>query len=533
MRFRSVLSVLSKSSPYAVRTLNQHGNEIEDAVKKYLFIETDIERAFKERLIASSSGDIIFLCGSSGDGKSEILTKYCSMNMFKEKCDFHLDATHSFSPQSTAIQTLDELFDRFYISDKVLVVGINVGMLGNYAEEGDERHAAIKGSIHDFLSNKSTPSNRVFLDFEKFPKFKLQKNGYAADFVKELLKRITANNDSVIRQQFNLESALTSAKDDILCANYELLSIDEVQNSIIQLLFKARLFKDQFLTARALLDFIFHLLAGPGYLFDNLFTSHDNELASKIVDFDPSNIRTKQIDRFILARALSLPDHDFDIFIRSLTHQGINRLRGEAGAESYLRLFYLLRTASFSNDYHHKFREDFAESVIDIYADIWHLHNDLNDSTEQLNNLRKFYKDTVIAAIHKYNNRNSPKLNKGEFFVSEHNGYQVAAEVDIKVDMQAIAKASSQNTSFFNAYFKVGTKTISLSVNVNLLELMYRILEGYRPNKHDKNTVMLLDELIDEIIDSASKSDKLTIINGNSRYKIVNDEFDTFEVSGL
>lgn len=94
MRFRSVLSVLSKSSPYAVRTLNQHGNEIEDAVKKYLFIETNIERAFKERLIASSSGDIIFLCGSSGDGKSDILAKYCTIKMFKSKCDmsFGLDS---------------------------------------------------------------------------------------------------------------------------------------------------------------------------------------------------------------------------------------------------------------------------------------------------------------------------------------------------------------------------------------------------------------------------------------------------------
>lgn len=106
MKFKSVSSVLSKSSPYAVRTLNQHGNEIEDAVKKYLFIETDIERRFKERLIASSPSDIIFLCGSSGDGKSEILTKYCSMNMFKGKRDFYLDVMHSLKSSQAAIPVL-------------------------------------------------------------------------------------------------------------------------------------------------------------------------------------------------------------------------------------------------------------------------------------------------------------------------------------------------------------------------------------------------------------------------------------------
>ena len=106
----------------------------------------------------------------------------------------------------------------------------------------------------------------------------------------------------------------------------KLLSIPEVQDVIIDILFKARLMRDQFLTARALLDFIFNLLAGPNYLFDNLFLGSDNELSLKILDFDPANTRSKQLDKFILARSLGLPDKAFDDYLKFISSTlGIRR----------------------------------------------------------------------------------------------------------------------------------------------------------------------------------------------------------------
>ena len=88
MRFLDVLSVLSKSSPYAVSTERQDSISAElDEVKKYLYIETDIQKDFESHLTSLSPGSkkIIFLCGSSGDGKSEILTQYASK--FSQKFD--------------------------------------------------------------------------------------------------------------------------------------------------------------------------------------------------------------------------------------------------------------------------------------------------------------------------------------------------------------------------------------------------------------------------------------------------------------
>jgi len=533
LSLREVLSVLSKSSPYAVSTDRAQTVSVAlDEVKKYLYIKTNIEQDFLKQLSSLSPNDkkIIFLCGSSGDGKSEILTNYC--HDFSNRANFHLDATHSFKPNESAIETLDKVFQDFTEGNKPLVVGINTGMLGNYAEEGSLPE--IKESIKAFLDKKPTPDNHTYLDFEDYPKFTLEIDGHTSQFAKDLLQKITANitenENNLIRQYFDVEMQKQSP-DKRLCANYQLLAREEVQDVIIDLLFKARLMKDQFLTARALLDFIFHLLAGPGYLFDNLFKKGDNELTNIISDFDPSIKRTQKIDKFILSNTLQLPDPDFENYKAALTDLGIRRGQN---ADSYLRLFYVLRKSDYGNEYHKQFANDFDEHLIDNYSEVWHLHTDFDSSPEQKEKLRQFYRHTAITAIHKYNNRNAPKLAKGEFFISEHNGFFLASSLELKADLKEVKNNDEANTSYFTAHFRVGDKTLPLKVNINLLNLMQRIVAGYRPNKHDKNTVVLLDELVDEIADIANSENTLYIVGkGQQQYKITNVDDEDFEVSGL
>ncbi|MFT5299206.1 MAG: DNA phosphorothioation-dependent restriction protein DptF, partial [Colwellia sp.] len=220
LNLRKVLSVLSKSSPYAVSTDRAETVSASlDDVKKYLYIQTDIEQDFLKELssLSSNKQKIIFLCGSSGDGKSEILTKYC--HKFSNRADFHLDATHSFKPNDSAIETLDKVFQDFSEGNKPLVVGINIGMLGNYAEEGN--HDKIKQSIKGFLDGDISQDDYVYLNFEKYPKFELQQSGHSSKFAKQLLQRICAVENNIIRQYFDKELA-SSKIDRRLCANYEL-----------------------------------------------------------------------------------------------------------------------------------------------------------------------------------------------------------------------------------------------------------------------------------------------------------------------
>lgn len=62
---------------------------------------------------------------------------------------------------------------------------------------------------------------------------------------------------------------------------------------------------------------------------------------------------------------------------------------------------------------------------------------------------------------------------------------------------------------------------------------MCRIVRGYRPNKHDKNTVVLLDEIVDQIVDIANTSNTLYLHADSLRIKLKQVDEDDIEVSGL
>ena len=108
-------------------------------------IQIEFEGALEDALKKPQTNSIVCLCGSSGDGKSEILTQL--YKKFSNSIDFHLDATHSNSQHKSAIDCLDEKFDEFKISNKPLAIGINIGMLQKFLKQGSERHKDIKESF--------------------------------------------------------------------------------------------------------------------------------------------------------------------------------------------------------------------------------------------------------------------------------------------------------------------------------------------------------------------------------------------------
>ena len=114
------------------------------------------------------------------------------------------------------------------------------------------------------------------------------------------------------REYFN--KAYGNPKEAVLCSNYLMLRDSRVQSVVVELLLNARIRKDQFVTARMLLDFIHSILTGSDYLFDNLFNGGDNELLEVLTDFDPSIIRNHKLDLFILHRTLDLQDENYQLF---------------------------------------------------------------------------------------------------------------------------------------------------------------------------------------------------------------------------
>jgi len=237
MNLSKALSVLKKSSPHAVVVEGVDETDELLPFKNYLYVETEIEKAFVKQLQSTinnqqsspcNGNEIIFLCGSSGDGKSAILTRHKKEH--EGEVEFHLDATHSFHPKEDAVQTLDKLFTDVKGTNKPLVVGINVGMIANYVDNGVVEHTDIKQSMKSFLdNNKSVIScKHHFLYFEDFAKFDLNNDVTISKFIRDIMIRLTDN------APFNpFIELLGGDESQILDVNFKLLSMPEVQDVII------------------------------------------------------------------------------------------------------------------------------------------------------------------------------------------------------------------------------------------------------------------------------------------------------------
>ncbi|QIQ71998.1 DNA phosphorothioation-dependent restriction protein DptF [Pseudomonas coronafaciens] len=536
MTLRKALSVLAKSSPFSVSTVSERQDDCFDVLKEKLYVKQQIESDFADLLGSLKNNEIIFLCGSSGDGKSEILTRY--YNEYKGKYSFHMDATHSFSPHQSAIEALDQLFDMRLRSSKPLVVGINIGMLANYAKEGAERHECLRKKMDAFLASEGqTVDNLYFLDFEKYPKFNFTEDGYASsNFAKELMRNLTRSDSDNPFHCYAAEDEKRGA-DQKLITNFKLLALNGVQDVIITYLFKARLIKDQFVTTRALLDLFHHLLLGPGYIFDNLFESNGNDLVGRLEDFDPARIHTQPLDQFVLRYELGLPDEALDVFLLELKELKIFFIRGDEArgtAASLIRLFSLIRSETIGNGYHQRYSNEFHEDLLTSYSKVWRLHNDYDGSVDLKTKLKRFYTNELMAGIQRYANRRAPELSmaKEEIFLGTFGSVKLSASIEIKVDFGSIEKATKEKNTHFNARLKIFDQILPpIQINLNFYELICKLNSGYRPNKYDKSAVVLLDEVVDNITRIAKSKSALKFYEGNKTYVAKMDD-DMIAISG-
>ncbi|WP_096264828.1 DNA phosphorothioation-dependent restriction protein DptF [Escherichia coli] len=541
---RKALGVLAKSSSFSVTTVTHRQKDEFDQLKEQLFVKQEIETELQRYLDVAKPGEIIFLCGSSGDGKSEILTRCKSNPRYQQRFSFHLDATHSFAPRQSAIDALNDLFSNHHQYSSPLLIGINTGMLANFAREGAECHLAIRTAIDSFLSADQEESRPYrsghcsFFDFEHYPKFQFNEKKQYSSFIKTLLDNLTRNDDSNLFQFiFRHDETVNPELKEV--ANYKLLCLSGVQDVLITQLFKARLIKDQFVTTRTLLDFLHHLLMGPGYLFDNLFTGAENDLIKKVSDFDPARLHTYEIDQFILRYELGLVDPELDDFLAALAplHIRFDRQCVNPGdAASLIRLFWLLQDESLGNNYHQKFSVFFNESLFEHYSEIWHLHKNYIADSEQKKALNRFYTSELIAGIQRYANRKAPELSmqKEEFFLGEYGGVKITAPVELKPDWEAIRNKNTAHPTGFDVHLKVGQNSLlPVRIGLNLFELLNKLNNGYRPNKYDKNAIVLLDEIVDLITEQAKSSSEIKFYAGGRRVYRAKADDDMITISGM
>jgi DNA phosphorothioation-dependent restriction protein DptF len=501
-----LIEKISKSSPEAVNTLNSSF----DNIVEYLHIETDIEKKYVETLIKNKDEKcLIFLCGSSGDGKSAIINKY--LKQFNAYFDFHVDATHSFSPNQTAIEALSDSFDKYEKENKSLVVGINIGIMLNFINN-DTNFERIGSAINKFLNKKEDSNKIYFINFEDYPKFTFDNDQIKSPFIQDLLEKITFESDSNPFYKAFLEDEEKS----IIHKNYKLLSNSFIQKSIIDLLILTNLKYDQFLTVRSLLDLIYTLLKGPRLLIDQLFENESNEIIKNLKKEDPILKRSFSLDKFILERSSNKTDKKLEEYILDLNSQCIKPIFDLTSPFTLIRMFYLARNVELSNNYHLEFKNDFDDSYLHDFVELIAIHKNYDDSNKKT--IKTFYKN-IISSIYLYINKNLPELTKkGYIVLATNKTFTTSASINMDYNWSKIKSTTLNTFQSFPLYLKVDDVDLKpIDINLNMFVMISLINNGYRPNKHDRNTIIIFEELLESILEVATLSNKISISSKNKR----------------
>ena len=512
MRLKEALSVLSKSSPYSVSTIRIGEQPDEYKYKEYLYVKPDIAVDFEGKLKEAPTNSILFLCGSSGDGKSEVLTRLCNKPEFQNVL-FHLDATHGKTQHGTAVDSLNELFDTQKKQQCKLAVGINIGMFQKFIKFGSERHRDIKNMFTLFLKNRHEKgfqcSNAIFYDFETYPRLDFTKGRVESEFVARFLRALTRDSDeNPFHSLYCYEKKIESQ----LAYNFQLLREKAFQNALIYLFGVIRLYNEQFLVPRLFVDFIYQLLTTENKqgLIGNLFTNLDNQISEKIVLHDPLSKSNEALDSFFLESVTdSLPCE---------TKKSINYLIELAGCEldnvNIARLSWVMNKEikqEFPNSkLVNLFPEQSSISYLELYQRL--SKNKFDHSDEDY--LVELFEKNILESILNYINRKVPAELSGFVISRELNDFVVCNKLEVELDLEYLEEKIFFSPDLLKIKFIVNQDAeLYLNLDIKVFKLIQNIKNGYLPNRSLHNEFTKLDEFIRELINATSKTKEIRVFD--------------------
>lgn len=321
-QFIESFSVLKISSQDAVSNGN---SELSDD-KNYFHVERPIEIDLIERLEKIkqlSKPQVLFLCGNVGDGKSHLLS-YIKTNRpdLLENTDIHNDATESFSPEETALDTLYNVLGKFKDdvderanSKKHLIIAINMGVLHKfiYDEKIRKDYRDICNFVHEsdlFNENKAVSGyhnqNKHIISLLDNQLYTIKNGKLKSVFFEELLLKITQkSSNNSIRNAWEKDREM--GINNIEHKNFQILMDESIRsnimNSILEAIFKEKII----LSVRSFLNFIHEIVIPdsleieenkclPQLLFNQLGKS---ELLDALYTLDPAKKRRREYDEVL------------------------------------------------------------------------------------------------------------------------------------------------------------------------------------------------------------------------------------------
>ncbi|MCZ8519865.1 DNA phosphorothioation-dependent restriction protein DptF [Paenibacillus mucilaginosus] len=586
--FINIISKCKQSSKEAVENLEDFS-----VFKRYMHIqrpvEVELEQHINEAHI-SPEARLILVCGGVGDGKSHILSylknKYPFLND-KSLFYLHNDATESFSPTKTSIETLATVLKPF--SDEGLeaggtlniVLAINLGALNNFvdSQEGNafsrlKAYVSQKKILESVIADEASPDDHIFtyVNFSDYHMFELTENGPKSDYIKGIFQKITQKTDDnpfYLAYLTDYEENQEIAIKNPIIQNYELLQQEDVQNKVISLLIQVMVKEKLIISTRALLDFLYNLLVPsvmenmshkricefvgelqftdyvacllPFQLFEKIDASVINQAMDRI---KPTRTRTEQLDQYLIefkslqegtelfANYINLDCLSY--FSKSLYQnspwQNMD-VKNQGYKQRLIKLFVYLYYF-IPKEEHYSFVDETYEQFM-MYLYYW--------NKRDISKLAKLYKDDVRDAIYKWNGEANGDL----LYVQvgqPQTQYFALQKLEIEPHInRAKSLTETQLIKFLTMMtiqFKTKNVTYSseaaipiIDIDFSLYALLIRIKNGYRPNKKDKFQYIKFVEFIDKLNNSGSPKNELIFeskqFGKSTRYRLQYD--DTFD----
>lgn len=564
------LARLKESSKEAVEGLGEF-----TSFKRYMHIERDAQRELEDLILKANSSDkaqLILVCGSVGDGKSHIISYFNNKYPFiKENFTLHNDATESLEPNKTSMDTLNEVLDGFSDekidqSNQKIILAINLGTLNNFIDsQYGERFSILRKYVQDKKiletsiedNNFDTNSSFQFVNFSDYHIFTLKDGNVHSNYVKSLIKKITDSSERNIFYSSYKNNCIRCSNCDIcpIKANYEFLGKDNVQDSIVDLLVQCIIKNKIIISTRALLNFIYELIVARSYIdvnsptFKNSIRKLNNSdyiksLMPNIIfnhrevsfifealnSLDPLNVRNQKVDDFIIEfnnstnilnyfkEHIDYPSGYIDK-VNSIDFEQTEdrKIRYEL-LKLFIRSYYICGKGNVFS---------LKDSIYETYMSSLYFWN----RGDKLR-LKSLYND-VRYGIVKWNGE-ADKDQINIFIGKNQTKYKLSQDIELKIDTSNLPKNNETNLKKFITTLKLKYKSekddnsYDIDVNFSLYKLLIQVINGYRPNKKDKNHFIKFIEFINKLEDTGSQDEKLIFTEknreSNKKYKL---EYDT------
>lgn len=580
------LKKLKESSKEAVENITNFSD-----FKRYMHVKRYVQdELFNiiEKSSKSNTAKLILVCGGVGDGKSHIIS-YFKNNYPDMMAEFeiHNDATESFEPGKTSIDTLNDVLADFndenmQKSNKKFILAINLGALSNFI---DSKYQDNFKNLKQYVENKKIldvdisdnsyeeDSNFQFINFSDYHIYSLTEEKAKSQYVEDIINKITQDDErNVFKNSY--KSNCINCDINYKCPikiNYEMLMKESVKEKLIDILIESVVKDKLIVSTRSLLNFVYDFIVNTkldnknndelkqyidkisceefiGCIFvSNLFDHKElSQILQSLSKIDPINSMSEELDNIIIK--LNITEDMAGVFSSYLDINGNSYLELLMSKNDVIKSeVEKIKTKTEQNELIDKLINMFIR--LHLFMPIGNLN--LDDKTYldymeflyywnkgERKKLANLYNDVKVA-IYNWNGEASD----GRINISigkNQMRYKISQRLNLSADLSNIKVNESQELLKFNPSLIIGYKnedkkiSYKIDIDFNLYELLMRIKDGYRPNKNDKYNYINFVEFVNKIQKLGSQNKEVYIEDkeglGTSNYRLVyNQEFEVFE----